>query len=231
MKLGSAVMVGLTLAAMPLIVVAAQDAKDKPALPETVACAVMPDHIVNVKDAMAKGMFADYEYNRYFFCCAGCPPQFAKSPEKFAKNASIPLQSIPMPEKIACAVMEDHSINPKQATEKKLFADYNGRRYFFCCEGCVPAFNKEPEKFAKRASVPIGQIELPKTVACAVMTDNKVDVKDALNKGMFADYKGRRYLFCCAGCPGAFKADPAKFANNASIPSPKVEKKETKETK
>ena len=26
------------------------------------------------------------------------------------------------------------------------------------------------------------------------------------------DYKGKRYYFCCAGCPEEFKADPAKFA-------------------
>ncbi len=57
---------------------------------------------------------------------------------------------------------------------------------------------------------------------CAVMTTNKVAIKDATSKKMFADHKGRRYFFCCAGCPEAFQKDPAKYAKAAnSIPTPK----------
>lgn len=28
----------------------------------------------------------------------------------------------------------------------------------------------------------------------------------------FQDYKGKRYYFCCAGCPEKFAADPEKYA-------------------
>jgi len=28
----------------------------------------------------------------------------------------------------------------------------------------------------------------------------------------FQDYEGKRYYFCCAGCPETFAADPAKYA-------------------
>ena len=31
--------------------------------------------------------------------------------------------------------------------------------------------------------------------------------------GLFRDYEGKRYWFCCAGCGPAFDADPAKYAN------------------
>ncbi|MCC2670662.1 MAG: hypothetical protein K0Q72_3133 [Armatimonadetes bacterium] len=61
----------------------------------------------------------------------------------------------------------------------------------------------------------------PKEVACAVMKDNKVNIADATKKKMFADHKGNRYFFCCAGCPEAFKKDPAKFAKADHIPTPK----------
>jgi YHS domain-containing protein len=57
---------------------------------------------------------------------------------------------------------------------------------------------------------------------CPIMTKNKVKIKDATKKKMFADYKGRRYFFCCAGCPDAFKKDPAKYAKADSIPTPKA---------
>ncbi|CAN5436004.1 hypothetical protein BH11ARM2_BH11ARM2_31210 [soil metagenome] len=65
----------------------------------------------------------------------------------------------------------------------------------------------------------------PKTIACAVMGKEKVDIAMATKTKMYADYKGRRYFFCCGGCPAAFKANPAKYAKGASIPTPKPAKK------
>lgn len=64
----------------------------------------------------------------------------------------------------------------------------------------------------------------PKTITCPIMTKSKVDIAKATKTKMFADYKGRRYFFCCAGCPEAFKANPAKYAKMPSIPTPKKKK-------
>jgi YHS domain-containing protein len=64
----------------------------------------------------------------------------------------------------------------------------------------------------------------PKTIKCAVMTSDNVDIAKATKEKMFADYKGRRYFFCCGGCPDAFKKAPTKYAKNASIPTPKSKK-------
>jgi len=61
-------------------------------------------------------------------------------------------------------------------------------------------------------------------MVCAVMPANKIDIASATKKGMFADYKGNRYFFCCAGCPEAFKKDPAKFAKAPHIATPKAPK-------
>ena len=32
-----------------------------------------------------------------------------------------------------------------------------------------------------------------------------------IDKKVYADHAGERVYFCCGGCPGTFKADPAKF--------------------
>ncbi|MGC8669413.1 MAG: YHS domain-containing protein [Chthonomonadales bacterium] len=61
----------------------------------------------------------------------------------------------------------------------------------------------------------------PATIKCAVMTGRDVNIKAATAHHLYADYKGRRYFFCCGACPTAFKQDPAKYAKNASIPTPK----------
>jgi YHS domain-containing protein len=67
---------------------------------------------------------------------------------------------------------------------------------------------------------------LPKEVKCAVMKNETANVADAQKQGLFADYKGKRYYFCCAGCAPAFKKDPAKYVKGAvGLPIPKAPKK------
>lgn len=77
------------------------------------------------------------------------------------------------------------------------------------------AQDAKPAKGVKTAAV-------PKTIKCAVMAKDDVNVADATKTKMFADYKGNRYFFCCAGCPTAFKKDPAKYASAPHIPTPKA---------
>jgi YHS domain-containing protein len=80
----------------------------------------------------------------------------------------------------------------------------------------APGALAAPDKDKKAAT--------PETIACPVMPANKVNVKAATAKKMFADYKGNRYFFCCAGCPEAFKKDSAKYAKAAHIATPKAGK-------
>ena len=61
----------------------------------------------------------------------------------------------------------------------------------------------------------------PTTISCAVQKGDMVNIADATKDHMYADYKGKRYFFCCKGCPEAFKKNPAKYAKSASIPAPK----------
>lgn len=63
-----------------------------------------------------------------------------------------------------------------------------------------------------------------KVFHCAV-TGEKLDVAKATKDKMFTDYKGKRYFFCCPGCPETFKKNPEKYVKKAdSIPTPKVKK-------
>lgn len=33
---------------------------------------------------------------------------------------------------------------------KDIFVEYKGKKVYFCCKGCVDAFNKEPEKYLSK---------------------------------------------------------------------------------
>jgi YHS domain-containing protein len=45
-------------------------------------------------------------------------------------------------------------------------------------------------------------------IVCPVM--NKTTTKEEAVS--YQDYEGKRYYFCCGGCPEKFKAEPAKYA-------------------
>ena len=49
---------------------------------------------------------------------------------------------------LECPVMKGNKVNVADATKKKMYADHQGKRYFFCCAGCAPAFKKNPAKYA-----------------------------------------------------------------------------------
>ena len=34
--------------------------------------------------------------------------------------------------------------------DKSVYADYKGKRIYFCCKGCDAEFNKDPEKYMKK---------------------------------------------------------------------------------
>lgn len=68
-----------------------------------------------------------------------------------------------------------------------------------------------------------GPTKTPKTIKCPV-TGGTVNIADATKNHMYADYKGKRYFFCCNGCPQAFAKNKDKYAKGPSIPTPKASK-------
>ncbi len=34
--------------------------------------------------------------------------------------------------------------------DQKVYADYQGKRVYFCCSGCIREFKKDPEKYLKK---------------------------------------------------------------------------------
>ena len=47
---------------------------------------------------------------------------------------------------------------------------------------------------------------------CPVMAGTPVSKTAAEAAGLYRDYEGNRYWFCCAACGPLFDADPAKYA-------------------
>lgn len=74
------------------------------------------------------------------------PP--AKPPVKPAAKPAVKTE-------VKCPVMPAMKVKIATATKNKMFTDYKGRRYFFCCPVCPGMFKKDPDKYAKTAeSIP-----------------------------------------------------------------------------
>ncbi len=80
---------------------------------------------------------------------------------------------------------------------------YNGKTYYFCCDGCKEAFIKDPEKYA--------QNDADSTVMDPVCG---MKVKKSEAKATY-EYNGKTYYFCMEECLKKFKKDPEKYASKA----------------
>jgi YHS domain-containing protein len=98
-----------------------------------------------------------------------------------------------------CPIMEGE-IN------KELYADYQGKRIYFCCKGCINMFMKEPDKYMKEMEdqgITLEDTPNPQH-KCPVMGKE-------VNKELFVDYDGKRVFFCCQMCVDKFKKDPNTY--------------------
>jgi len=74
------------------------------------------------------------------------PPAAAESPSSQASGgAAAKAQTL-------CPVMG----NP---IDKSIFADYDGKRIYFCCPACPPVFKKDPEKYMSKLKAEGIQLE------------------------------------------------------------------------
>jgi YHS domain-containing protein len=92
------------------------------------------------------------------------------------------------------------------AINKEVFSDYNGKRIYFCCKGCIETFKKDPDQYISKSEkegvifedAPIIQVVCP-------ITGRPID------KNFHSDYKGDRIYFCCGNCKAEFDKNPAKY--------------------
>jgi YHS domain-containing protein len=96
---------------------------------------------------------------------------------------------------------------------KLIFTEYDGRKVYFCCAGCKPKFEQEPQKYLdKLLQFKKAQPTVPVEEASAVIEQKTCPVMGgAVNKNASTEYKGKKVYFCCPGCKPAFEKNPEKY--------------------
>lgn len=114
------------------------EAQQKAAAPEHKAQTLCP--VTN--EEINRSLFVEHNGKRIYLCCKDCIAVVNKDPAKYIKkleDGGVVLEKV----QTTCPV-EGGKIN------KKMFADHDGKRVYFCCGGCDSAFKKDPAKYLKK---------------------------------------------------------------------------------
>jgi YHS domain-containing protein len=89
------------------------------------------------------------------------------------------------------------------AVSPKYRAEYKNQYVYFCCQGCVTMFQKDPETYiaklneADREAIKANEI-------CPVTNEKITDHTRSV------EHEGRKVYFCCDGCVDMFKKKVAE---------------------
>jgi P-type Cu+ transporter len=109
---------------------------------------------------------------------------------------------------------------------------YNGKTYYFCCNGCVKKFKADPAKYIKASeakkfdactdhaaaakiddSKPV--INTGKDMSAKIVNTTCPVMGEEVDKAVTTvSYKGNVYGFCCKACIKKFAANPDKYLKN-----------------
>jgi Cu+-exporting ATPase len=79
----------------------------------------------------------EYEGKTYAFCSEGCMKKFKENPEEYMKKIHEDMATCPVSGK---KVMKSEAVS----------MEYEGKTFYFCCEGCKAKFEKDPETYMKK---------------------------------------------------------------------------------
>ena len=94
-----------------------------------------------------KEIYADHDGKRVYFCCESCIDEFKKDPQKYLSKLE---ERGEKPEVIEAAVPQKTCPVMGGEINKEIYADHEGKRVYFCCPGCISAFEKDPVKYLEK---------------------------------------------------------------------------------
>src|SRR6185436_580573 len=89
---------------------------------------------------------------------------------------------------------------------EKIRSEYKGQYVYFCCQGCLTMFEKDPETYVAKLS----KEDREAITANEVCPITKEKIPDQTK---FVEQEGRKIYFCCDGCLSMYKAKMAEKKN------------------
>ena len=149
-----------------------------------------------------------YDGREVRFCCAGCVKPFeAEKETNFAKIDKMMIkEQLPYYPLDTCVVLG----GKLGSMGEPVNLVYKNRLVRFCCAGCKPQFEAEPEKYLKeidKAIVEKQRKDYPLD-KCVVMTDAGIN---SMGGAVETIVGNRLFRLCCAACVPKVRKDPVKY--------------------
>ncbi|HXG67330.1 MAG TPA: YHS domain-containing protein [Blastocatellia bacterium] len=84
------------------------------------------------------------------------------------------------------------------AASEKYRTEYKGQYVYFCCQGCIKMFEKDPEGYVAKMSKE-DQEAIKANTVCPITEDPITD------HTRFVEHEGRKVYLCCDGCVTTYK--------------------------
>lgn len=117
---------------------------------------------------------------------------------------------------VALPADDAHAFDPvcgmRVATDSSRHLDHDGKRWFFCSDGCRDKFRKDPAAVMARGR----QREIDKgrmDPVCGMRTDPEAPAHSA-------EHEGRTYHFCSSRCRARFEEEPRRWLQQAPASPP-----------
>ncbi len=112
------------------------------------------------------------------------------------------------------------AVDPKTAKHQ---TTHQGQPYFFCCAGCKAKFEADPDRYLKKDKKGAACCRPASEVEESAVTDPVCGMAvDPHTAKYWADYEGRTYYFCRAGCKVKFQTDPKRYLQPEASAAPPV---------
>lgn len=136
-----------------------------------------------------KALFVEYDGKRLYVCCKECLETVKKDPAKYIsklENNGLALEKT----QTTCPILGGK-------IDKKVHADYNGKRVYFCCAGCIEQFKKEPDKYLKKLEA---EGVVPEPTPASEETEKKEPPKQTCPMMPKSEKSGHNHSGSMGGC-------------------------------
>ncbi len=168
-------------------------------------CPVTGAKLGSMGDPVIKEYEHDGATREVRFCCPPCIETFEEEKEKYFSEIDEKL----IEQQTAHYPLENCIVSGRALEESETVVDliHQGRLVRFCCPGCPQRFNADPDRYMTRLDDAIirQQRENYPLETCVVAGSKlgSMGEPDEIIVG------GTLVRFCCAGCRGGFRDDPA----------------------
>jgi YHS domain-containing protein len=115
--------------------------------------------VVSGKNLGSMGKPVDFVYDNHLvrFCCGGCIKAFEKDPDKYTAKidearARQAAEAAPKPYPLETCIVSGGKLGSMGEPVSRV---YKGQEVKFCCAGCIPSFESDPDKYMEKLP-PVG---------------------------------------------------------------------------